>query len=126
MHGACNGIPVQIAFFFNLDGDRDCGAWDAPSNPGWQMSQGVHSLADASAHELAESITDPDFTSWFDSSNQEIADKCRYSFPASNPVFSNGITWRISGLWSNSAAIAGTGYPTNRNGVNVYGCLGSA
>jgi len=123
-HGSCKGIPVQFGFIFNLDGDNACSAGPPPANPGWQMSQGVHALADVSAHELAETITNPDLSSgWYDSSGGEIGDKCSWTYPAANEVFSNGITWRVQGEWSNSAAIAGTGYPTTVNGATVYGCL---
>ena len=48
---------------------------------------------------------------WQLPTREEIGgDKCAWSF-------SNGITWTISGEWSNSAAIAGTGYPTALNGA---------
>jgi len=126
-YGSCKGVPVQFAFIFNLDGDSGCVSGSPPANPGWQMSTAVHAMAGVSAHELAEMITDPDVSSgWFDSSGMENGDKCAWTFAAANPVFSNGITWRIQGEWSNAAAIATTGYATNLNGATVYGCLGSA
>eukprot|EP01035_Chromulina_nebulosa_P023598 gene23598-30600_t len=49
-YGYCNGVPVQIAFIFNLDGDNACSVGSPAPNPGWQMSQGVHALAGVSVH----------------------------------------------------------------------------
>ena len=125
-YGYCNGFPVQFAFIFNLDGDNGCSVGSPAPNPGWQMSQGVHALAGVSAHELSEMTTDPDTSGgWFDSSGQENADKCAWTFPSSYSVFANGISWHIQGTWSNSAAITQTGYPTTlSNGATVKGCLG--
>ena len=120
---------MQIAFIFNLDGDSGCGGTSAgPSNPGWQMSSGVHALAGVSAHEMAEMITDPLINAWTDSTGAENGDKCAWTFPPSNTVLSNGIVWRIQGEWSNAAALTGTGYLTYASsyGLNVNGCVGSA
>ena len=124
----CGDIPVQFAFIFNLDGDSGCIAGSPPANPGWQMSNAVHALASVSAHELAEMVTDPDLiTGWYDINGLENADKCAWTFADANQVFSNGITWRLHGEWSNAAAIAKTGYATSHvDGETVYGCLGAA
>eukprot|EP01035_Chromulina_nebulosa_P030409 gene30409-40400_t len=134
-YGYCGNVLVQIAFIFNLDNDSDCGGTTSasliPVNAGWtmnsgRMSAGVHALAGVSAHELTEMITDPRLDAWYDSTGEENADKCAWTFPPSNTLLANGITWRISGDWSNSAALAGTGYQTYSYSysLNVYGCVG--
>jgi len=91
------------------------------------MSQGMHGLASVTAHELAEMITDPGAgNGWLDAGGMENGDKCAWTFPPDNSVFSNGITWRIQGEWSNEAAIKGKGYaiPSSTYGT-VYGCIGA-
>lgn len=136
-YGYCGNVLVQIAFIFNLDNDSGCGGTTSssviPVNAGWtmnggKMSAGVHALAGVSAHELAEMITDPRLNAYYDSAGAENADKCAWTFPPSNSLFSNGITWRIQGEWSNIAAVAGTGYQTYTSSYGLYvkGCVGSA
>jgi hypothetical protein len=112
-----NGAPIQVAYMPNLDGVGGC-------DPGQYAghSVGLAALANVTAHELSETITDPRGGGWFDSSGQENGDKCAWSFPvAAEPVrFSNRSEWYIQGEWSNNAFALGTGY-ANRDGQN--GCL---
>ena len=137
-YGYCGTVLVQFAFLFNMDNDSGCGGTTSASlipdnaGAGWtmnagKMSAGAHALAGVSAHELTEMITDPRLDAWYDSTGAENADKCAWTFPPSNTLFANGITWRIQGDWSNAAALAGTGYQTfsSAYGVNVKGCVGS-
>ena len=114
--GACNGVNIQFAFFFNLDGDAGCD----PQDTSGLHSQGLAALANVSGHELSEARTDPRGKGWFDSSGAENGDKCAWSFGAPLVTFSNGSQWKIQGEWSNAAYDSNTGYP-NRSGQN--GCL---
>ena len=114
--GQCNGVNVQFAFFFNLDGDAGCDPQDTTTS----HSQGLAALANVSGHELSEARTDPRGDGWFDSGGAENGDKCAWSFGAPLVSFSNGTQWKIQGEWSNAAYTANTGYP-NRSGQN--GCL---
>ncbi|HKA89444.1 MAG TPA: hypothetical protein VKE22_17385 [Haliangiales bacterium] len=115
--GTCpNGVTIQFAFFFNLDGDPGCD----PQDPSGQHSQGLAALANVSGHELSEALTDPHLNAWFDSSGGENADKCAWAFGTPLLSFSNNTQWKIQGNWSNAAFNAGTGYP-NRSGQN--GCI---
>jgi len=114
--GYCNGIAVQFAFFFNLDGDAGCDPGDNSSS----HSQGLAALANVSGHEISEARTDPRLNAWYDSSGAENADKCAWSFGKSLLNFSNNSQWMIQGNWSNNAFNAGTGYPNTR-GQN--GCI---
>ncbi len=114
-YGTCNGVDVQFGFFFSLDGDPGCD----PQDTWTSNSQGLAALANVSGHELSETMTDPRSAGWYDSSGQENADKCAWTFLA--PVtLSNGTTWKVQGNWSNDAYTAGTGYP---NSAGQDGCL---
>jgi hypothetical protein len=115
-YGTCNGVPVQFGFFFNLDGDAGCDPQDARAT----HSQGLAALANVSAHEIAEAVTDPRNGGWYDSSNGENGDKCAWTFNVPFVTFSNAGTWKLQGEWSNAAYNAHTGYP-NRSGQP--GCL---
>jgi hypothetical protein len=115
-YGSCNGVPVQFGFFFNLDGDAGCDPQD--SRTVW--SQGLEALANVSAHELSETVTDPRNGGWYDSGGNENGDKCAWTFNVPSVTFANGSAWKLQGEWSNAAYNAGTGYP-NRSGQ--HGCL---
>lgn len=115
--GTCGGVPVQFAFFFNLDGDAGCD----PQDTSGQHSQGLAAIANVSGHEFSEARTDPASPgAWYDASGQENGDKCAWTFGAPLVTFSNNTQWKIQGEWSNAAYTAGTGYP---NSSGQRGCL---
>jgi hypothetical protein len=115
--GTCSNVPVQFAFFFNLDGDAGCN----PSDTTTTHSQGLAALANVSAHELSEARTDPaNPGAWYDGSGEENGDKCAWTFNVPSVTFSNGTQWKLQGEWSNKAYSAGTGYP---NSAGQKGCL---
>jgi hypothetical protein len=39
-------------------------------------------MASVFAHELEETVTDPDFSAWYDTNGNENADKCAWTFGA--------------------------------------------
>jgi hypothetical protein len=104
--GTINGVTVQFAFFFNLDGDAGCN----PQSTSTAYSQGVAALANVSGHELSEALTDPHLDAWYDGSGAENADKCAWTFGRPLLTFSNGSQWKVQGNYSNAAANAGSGY----------------
>jgi hypothetical protein len=114
--GSCsNGAPIQVAYMPNLDGIAGCDPQDTWTN----HSQGLAALANVTAHELSETITDPRGAGWFDSSGAENGDKCAWSF--NNVVtLSNNSQWKLQMEWSNAAFTAGNGF-LNRSGQP--GCL---
>ena len=114
--GPGNGIPVQFAFFWNLDGDPGCD----PQSTVKGESQGLAALANVSGHELSEARTDPASGGWYDSSGAENGDKCAWTFNVPYVTFTDGSLWKIQGEWSNAAYTAGTGYP---NSAGQKGCL---
>ncbi len=115
--GTCSGVTVQVAFFFNIDGDAGCD----PQDTSGLHSQGLAALANVSGHELSEARTDPDSPgAWYDRRGQENGDKCAWTFNVPLVTFSNSTQWKIQGEWSNNAYNAGTGYP---NSSGQKGCL---
>ena len=158
--GICAGstTPVQFAFFFNIDNDPGCdpaspyapkvGTTNAQA-PGSiltggsglpQQSQGLAALANITAHELMEAVTDPAYFTitggitsgywggWYDSTGAENGDKCAWTFGPSNntglsagTVLIGGYDWKLQGEWSNKAQNAKTGYPT-QSGL-LKGCV---
>jgi len=115
--GTCGGVPVQFAFFFNVDGDPGCD----PGDTSGLHSQGLAAIANVSGHELSEARTDPASpAAWYDGSGQENGDKCAWVFPVSLTTFSNGSKWKIQPEWSNAAYNAGPGYA---NSSGQHGCI---
>ena len=106
---------VEFAFFFDLDGDAGCDPRDSSNT----HSQGLAALANVSGHEMSETRTDPFLNAWYDTSGDENADKCAWTFGHSLLTFPNGSQWKIQGNWSNAAYNSGTGYP---NSSGQKGC----
>ena len=117
--GTCNGVQIQFAFFFNLDGDSGCD----PNSPVTGQSQGLQALANVSGHELSETLTDNHLDAWYDSSGAENSDKCAWTFGSSPVSFKNGTKWRIQGNWSNAAYNANSGYVDVKAGTVTRGCI---
>lgn len=113
---AAGSVPVQFAFFFNVDGDPGCD----PQSTVTGESQGLAALANVSGHELSEARTDPRGSAWYDSSGSENADKCAWAFGSPYLTFSNGTLWKIQGNWSNAAYNGSFGY---KNTSGQPGCL---
>jgi len=115
--GTCsNGVTVQFAFFYNLDGDAGCDPQDAAHT----HSPGLEALANVSGHELSEALTDPHLNAWYDANGEENSDKCAWVFGTPQLTFSNGTKWKVQGNWSNDAYNSKSGY-ANRD--NQRGCI---
>jgi hypothetical protein len=116
-YGTCsNGAPLQVAYMPNITGLAGC---DPLDTYGTGHSEGLAALANVTAHELSETITDPRNGGWYDATGAENGDKCAWAFHS--PVtLSNATVWKLQMEWSNNAYTAGTGFP-NRSGQN--GCL---
>ena len=96
--GMVNGVDVQVAYMPNTAGIAGCDPGATFDRTGF--SQGTRSLANSTAHEFMESITDPHLDAWFDSSGQEIGDKCAWQFVATVDV--GGLGWQLQEEWSNA------------------------
>jgi hypothetical protein len=104
-YGRCgNGAHIQVAFFYDLDGDPGC-------DPGSTVTsnQGLAAIANVTAHELSEARTDPQLNAWYDSSGSENGDKCAWTF-GGTVTLKNGTQWKLQGEWSNAANNNNTGY----------------
>jgi hypothetical protein len=99
------GVTVQFAFFFNLDGEPGCD----PGSTSNTYSPGVAALANVSGDELSEALADPHLNAWYDSGGAENADKCAWTFGRPLPTLSNGSQWKVQGNYSKAAAAAGSG-----------------
>lgn len=102
--GTINNVPVQFAFFFNLDADAGCDPGDSRT----VHSQGLEALANVSGHELSEAVTDPHLNAWYDNGGAENSDKCAWTF--SGLVTLGSSDWKVQGNWSNAAYTAKSGY----------------
>jgi hypothetical protein len=108
-YGNCsNGAPVQVANMPNTSGIAGCD----PADTWTTNSEGLASLANVTAHELSETITDPRNGGWYDANGAENGDKCAWSF---NHVvtLANGALFKLQMEWSNNAFNAGTGFLNN-------------
>ena len=116
-YGTCSGVPVQIAFFFNLDGDSSCDPADTQTG----HSQGLAALANVTGHEIEEARSDPaNPGAWYDKQGSENGDKCAWTFNVPYVTFTDGSKWKVQGEWSNAAYNNKTGYA---NSSNQKGCI---
>jgi hypothetical protein len=77
---------------------------------------GVDAAVNTIAREISEAVTDPDSNAWYDSSGNEIADKCAWTFGSvttvnnkpvsySYNIVLNGTKYMIQQLWKNSGGV---------------------
>ena len=98
-----NGQKIAVAYMPNTTNVAGC-------NPGGQYgdpthSEGLASLANVSAHEFMEAITDTwpanGSYAWIDNSGSEIGDKCAWQFSATVNL-TGGSAWQLQKEWDNS------------------------
>jgi hypothetical protein len=100
-----NGRTVPAAFILNPAHVRGCSLGNPFHLAG---SKDLRSIANLTAHEFMEAITDPEISpypppAWQDSSGNEMADKCAWTF--ARPVtLSNGSVWQLQMEWSNAVS----------------------
>jgi hypothetical protein len=92
-----NGTTVAVAYMPNTTGVTGCDPGDLYGANGY--SEGTRSLANVTAHELMEAVTDPQVSAWYDQGGQEIGDKCAWQF--AGPVTIGGTAWQLQAEWSN-------------------------
>lgn len=117
-YGNCGGIPIEFGFFFDLDSTCSTGDHSGLHSPG------LAALANTTAHELSEAITDPTVGGgWYAGDiGGENGDKCNFVFDPAVPLvtLSNGARFKLQGEWSNKAFGGGYG---RKNADNEAGCL---
>jgi hypothetical protein len=102
--GTIGSATVQVGYLPNTTGVTGCDPGDLfPTANAY--SQGTRSLADSTAHEFMESVTDPvPVTGWADKNGQEIGDKCNFVYSNAPITLSNGSQWQLQEEWSNAAS----------------------
>jgi len=98
--GSCGSKPIQVAYMPNVTGVAGC---DPGNLYGLSGSEGLRALANVTAHELEEAITDPRGTAWYDRQGSEIGDKCAWQF-SGKVTLSNGSVWQLQKEWSNAVS----------------------
>jgi hypothetical protein len=100
--GTIGGVTVQVAYIPNTTGVTGCappGGYTAPNG----LTQGTQSIADSTAHEFMEAVTDPvPASGWTDKNGAEIADKCVTFY--GGLVTLGKTKWELQGEWSNADA----------------------
>jgi hypothetical protein len=103
-YATVNGIRVAVAYMPNTTGVAGCDP-QVPANTTSYNDEGINSLANVTAHEFMESITDTQPASgtyaWIDNSGSEIGDKCAWQF-SSNVALSSSTVWKLQKEWDNS------------------------
>ncbi len=107
-HAAVGAVDIKYAFVGDptTQGLTAC-AIQATSPNG---NPGADGMASVIAHELAESVTDPDLNAWYDSTGKENADKCAWTFGttfyAANGSKANitlgGVNYLLQQIWVNA------------------------
>lgn len=98
-YGTIGRTTVQVAYVPNYP--TACDPLVATNLNANSLDQGTRAMADTTAHEFMEAITDPLVTAWYDKSKSEIGDKCNFVYFAP-VVLSNKSTWQIQAEWSNA------------------------
>ena len=107
-HGSINGQDIKYGFVGNpLQCPSACSAQTVSPN----SNVGADGMANLIAHELSESVTDPDLNAWFDTKGNENADKCAWTFGTTTKLTSGALYnvtfgslhWLIQQIWENAA-----------------------
>jgi len=88
-HGTISGSDIKYSFVGNPD---RCPSACADQTVGPNGNAGADGMASIVAHELEETVSDPDLNAWYDSKGAENADKCAWTF---------GTTYTANGALAN-------------------------
>jgi hypothetical protein len=99
-----NGVAIAQAYMPNTAGIAGCDPGNAYNANSY--SQGTRSIANVTAHELIEALTDKlpggSTTAWIDSQGAEVSDKCAWKF--ANKVLIGATYWQLQENWSNAVS----------------------
>jgi hypothetical protein len=96
--GQCGGKRIRVAYLPNMASAPQCDPGDLFGCN--QLSEPTRALANVTAHEVLEMITDPDGNAWLDRAGEEIADKCVWRFGSCTTLGST--RWQLQKEWSNA------------------------
>jgi hypothetical protein len=106
-----DGTMIHVMFIPNSENQPAC--WVQPPELSCNSrSNGLQAAANATAHELMESITDPNIDAWVNmpAGYNEIGDPCNFTYKRCVNL-SDGSQWQLQEIWSNrvSACVQGAG-----------------
>ena len=106
-HASLSSVDVKYSFVGNAvtKCPSSCGA-NAPSP---NNSAGPDGMASVLAHELSETISDPDLNAWYDADGEENADKCAWTF---------GSTYKTSNGADANVRLGGRDFKLQQNWAN--------
>jgi hypothetical protein len=97
--GKCpGGQKIRVAYLPNMTNVPQCDPGDLFGCN--KLSEPTRALANVTAHEVMEMLTDPDGNAWVDRAGDEIADKCVWRFGACTALGST--RWQLQKEWSNA------------------------
>ena len=105
-----NNTKIQYAFVGNPAPSQMSGCAQQTVSP--NANPGADAMANIVAHELEESVTDPGGDAWSDSSGNENADKCAWTF---------GLTYTAAGNSKANMSLGGKDYLIQQDWVNGGG-----
>jgi hypothetical protein len=91
-YGTISGMNIKYAFIGNPD---RCPSACEEQTTSPNNNAGADGMASIIAHELEESVTDPDLNAWYDRRGEENADKCAWTFGKTSTA-SNGSLYNMT------------------------------
>lgn len=88
-----NATSVKYSFVGNAN---RCLSGCAAQSVGPNGNAGVDGMASVLAHELEETLSDPQLNAWYDSQGAENADKCAWTFGSAQGQASNGAFYNLT------------------------------
>src|SRR5579863_663736 len=115
-HASLQGTDIKFAFTGNINRcPSTCADPDLGTGPNENF--GADAMANVMAHELNETVTDPDLNAWFDANGLEASDKCNFMFGSTFPVNNApaditlaGKSYLIQENWVNAVQGAAVGF----------------
>ncbi len=109
-YGTLGSTNVKFAFVGDAQGPNlgACAVQSVSPNG----DAGADAMASVIAHELEESVTDPELDAWYDSAGNENADKCAWTF---------GTTYNATNGSAANMALGGLNYLIQQNWLNASG-----
>jgi hypothetical protein len=107
-HASIRNVDIKYSFIGNPDQCPNACAAQSTSPNG---NAGADGMASIIAHELSETVSDPDLNAWFDRSGYENADKCAWTFGATKTapngshynVTFGSLNWLLQQNWVNAS-----------------------
>lgn len=108
-HSSISGLDVKYSFVGN---PARCPSSCAAQSTSPNGNLGADGMASIIAHELEESVSDPDLNAWYDTRGEENADKCAWTF---------GATYTVGNGSHANMKLGGMDYLIQQNWVNASG-----